>query len=409
MYEEMTYETILESMLATALAQNPKLDSREGSILWLGQAPAAVELTNLYLALDEVLNQTFADTAARAYLIRRAAERGLEPYAASAAVLELTVTPADLALEAGTRFSVGDLNYYISEDYGDGVYALTCETAGAAGSDCSGSCFPVEDISGLLTCTITALLIPGEDEEATEDFRARYLASLQTTAFGGNRADYLEAIGAISGVGAVKLYRAWNGGISAADLVPPDGTEDWIAALETAGETDSEILTWLQNLYTQAAAGLLTAGGAVRAVLLDADYAAPSETLLALVQETLDPVEYAGEGYGLAPIGHVVLVEGAAEEAMDIACTLTPADGYAVDDAMLEAVTAQIDSYLLELRQAWADADALVVRLSRLEAQILEAEGVLDVTDLTLNGGTENCMLDADSVPVTGALTVTAA
>ena len=61
MYEDMTYETILKSMLAAALAQDADLDSREGSILWLGQAPAAAELAKLYIALDHVLDQSFAD------------------------------------------------------------------------------------------------------------------------------------------------------------------------------------------------------------------------------------------------------------------------------------------------------------------------------------------------------------
>ena len=44
------------------------------------------------------------------------------------------------------------------------------------------------------TCTITALLIPGEDEEDTEVFRQRYFNSLNAQAFGGNRIDYIEKV-----------------------------------------------------------------------------------------------------------------------------------------------------------------------------------------------------------------------
>ena len=75
MYEGITYELLLERMLKKALEINGKLDTREGSLIWLGQAPAAVELQNLYIALDTILNETFADTASRDYLILRAAER----------------------------------------------------------------------------------------------------------------------------------------------------------------------------------------------------------------------------------------------------------------------------------------------------------------------------------------------
>lgn len=83
MYEAQTYESILARMLQKALSINSNLDTREGSLVWYGDAPAAVELQNLYIALDTVLNETFADTATRPYLILRAAERGLSPQPAS--------------------------------------------------------------------------------------------------------------------------------------------------------------------------------------------------------------------------------------------------------------------------------------------------------------------------------------
>ena len=62
MYEHLTYEVLLQKMIDCALSHNEQLDSREGSVLWLGQAPAAVELQNLYIALDNILKETFADT-----------------------------------------------------------------------------------------------------------------------------------------------------------------------------------------------------------------------------------------------------------------------------------------------------------------------------------------------------------
>ena len=58
MFEAQTYEAILDRMLRKALETNPNLDSREGSLLWLGQAPAGVELQNLYIGLDTVLKET---------------------------------------------------------------------------------------------------------------------------------------------------------------------------------------------------------------------------------------------------------------------------------------------------------------------------------------------------------------
>ena len=87
---EQTYDAILKREMARVPGD---LDTREGSLIWYANAPGAVELVNLNIAVEEALNNGFADTASREYLIRRAAERGLSPQAASAAVLELTTSP----------------------------------------------------------------------------------------------------------------------------------------------------------------------------------------------------------------------------------------------------------------------------------------------------------------------------
>jgi len=74
MYEQMTFERVLQRMLSAVPAN---VDKREGSILYDALCGAALEMANLYLELDVILNETFADTASREFLIRRAAERGL--------------------------------------------------------------------------------------------------------------------------------------------------------------------------------------------------------------------------------------------------------------------------------------------------------------------------------------------
>ena len=55
-------------------------------MLWDGVAPAMAEVALLYLGLDFVLQATYISSAPREYLIKRAAERGLSPKPASAAV-----------------------------------------------------------------------------------------------------------------------------------------------------------------------------------------------------------------------------------------------------------------------------------------------------------------------------------
>lgn len=401
MYEAQTYEAILARMLKKVLEENSGLDTREGSVVWLGNAPAAVELTNLYIALDTVLNESFADTASREYLILRAKERGITPQAASAAVLQMAITPTSLTLADGARFSIGDLNYYVSANDGGGVYEITCETAGAAGNDYSGNVIPIEYIDGLETCTITSILIPGEDEEDTEVFRKRYLSSMDAQAFGGNREDYIEKVNAIAGVGGVRVYRAWNDDIKPADLIPSASVGTWIAGLSGLS---SEVSAWLTAVYTAAAAKKLTTGGTVKLVILNSLYEKPSDTLINTVQTAIDPTQNAGEGVGLAPIGHVVHVVGVDEETVDLSFDITYSTGWTWDDVSAY-VTAAINKYFAELASEWADQDtALIVRVSQIESRLLNLSGILDIGNTTINGEAANCTLGLDSIPVLGTI-----
>ena len=405
MYEAQTYEAILSRMLQKALSINGNLDTREGSLVWCGDAPAAVELQNLYIALDTVLNETFADTATRPYLILRAAERGLKPQPASPAVLQLSITPTTLHLPMNTRFSIGELNYYVSADRGSGKYEITCETAGEAGNDYTGTVIPIEYVDGLETCSISAVVIPGEDEEDTEVFRQRYMDSLNAQAFGGNRIDYIEKVNAIPGVGGVKVYRAWNSDLKPANMIPPKEAEAWIEGLSGVPEP---VKLWLDTVYAAAKNNMFTVGGTVKLVVINSTFTVPSPTLVEQVQTAVDPLQNAGEGVGIAPIGHVVRVEGVQEETVDLGFALYYQRGWSWEDVS-GYVTEAINGYFLELAQSWADQDeALVVRISQIESRLLGITGILDIANTTINEKAANHTLALDHIPVLGSLAPTA-
>lgn len=404
MFEHITYEELLKRMLDRALSYNKNLDSREGSLLFLAEAPAAVELQNLYIALDTILTETFADTASREYLKLRARERALEPYPATNAVLEMTITPVNLSLEMGERFSIGKLNYYISEYKGGGVYAITCETTGEAGNDYGPTVIPIEYVPGLETCTITALLIPGEDEEETEAFRQRYLNSLKSRAFGGNRADYIEKVNALPGVGGCRVYRAWNSDIAPSTLIPPEQVEEWMNSLESVPPV---VDRWLQSVFCAGKNSLLTVGGTVKVVVIDSTYSIPSDMLIDQVQTALDPIQNAGEGDGLAPIGHVVKVFPVETAAVDFGFSIYYQRGWTWDDVQPN-VEQTMKEYFTELAKVWAEQDdQIIVRISRVESRLLNVPGILDVTETTLNGKPENLILPIDTIPIVGKMTAT--
>lgn len=406
MYENITYEELVKRMMDRALASNKNLDSREGSILWLAEAPAAVELQNLYIALDNVLKETFADTASRDYLILRARERGLTPLPATAAVLEMTITPATLTLKIGERFSIGELNYFVSKEVGGGVYEITCETLGEIGNEYGPTVIPIEYVEGLETCQITARLIPGEDEEDTEVFRQRYFDSLNLQAFGGNRADYLQKVNAIPGVGGVKVYRAWNSDIAPATLIPPEEAEAWIDSLP---QLPPNIAVWLQTVFQAGKNKLLTVGGTVKLVIIDSTFLPPSSTLVDQVQTAIDPTQNAGEGVGIAPIGHVVNVFPVTGETINLSFALYYQREWSWEDVK-PYVEEAVNGYFKELAKSWADStEPLIIRISQIESRLIDITGILDVAQTKINGEAANYTLPADTIPILGTLSATTA
>ena len=69
------------------------------------------------------------------------------------------------------------------------------------------------------------------------------------------------------------------------------------------------------------------------------------------------------------------------------------------EEETLEAVRAAVENTLCSLRENWEE-EAVTVRISALVSGMLAAEGVADVRNVTLNGKTENLLLDSGQVPV---------
>lgn len=339
MYEAMTFDVIMERMLNRVPGT---FDKREGSIIYDALAPAAAELAQIFIQLDVVLNQTFADTATDEYLERRCAERGVLRTDATYAVVRGEFTPTNIDV-TGQRFSCGSYNYTVTGG-SDGVYELTCETSGEAPNAVSGQMIPINYINGLETATITAILIPGEDAEDDDSLRERYFDSLSSQAFGGNVADYEVKTKAIDGVGGVKVTPVWNG------------------------------------------------GGTVKLTIIASDYSVPTETLVAKVQTEMESI---------APIGHVVTVDGVTGATINIATEITYESGWDWSSAGAY-IQAAVDDYFLSLAETWDDSTNLVVRISGIEQKILACAGVIDVQNTTLNESAGNMQLGEYEIPVRG-------
>lgn len=351
----MTEEEIMKRCLEKV---GSDIDKREGSLIYDALAPAAAELATMYMILSAQMDRAFPDTATNEDLTNKVKERGIFRLPATASVRKGEFTweggqPREIPV--GSRFSGGGMNYAVMERVSSTVYHVKAEEPGTEGNEHFGILFPIDYVEGLASATLTDILIPGEDEEEDEKLRARYMESLKNESFGGNIADYREKTQKLPGVGAVKVFPVWDG------------------------------------------------GGTVKLVFTTSEGGIPSTELVASVQESIDPDGFAGQGKGLAPIGHDVTVKGVEKKAVDVSMSLTFESGY-IWDSVKDSVVGALEAYLKETIAVWADLDSIIVRISQMEAKVLSVNGIVDIKGTTVNGMAENLTLTAEEIPILGVV-----
>ena len=374
--DKYTFRYLMESALDNVPGS---LDKREGSIIYDALAPACYELAEYYMELKKILENTFASTANNEYLDLRAAERGLERYAASYAVKRgdfLTSSGNPAVVPIGSRFSVIsdtlNLNYRVTEAYLDefgavvpGAYRMTCEEIGTQGNSYTGPLVPITFISSLKTATLSDLLVPARDEETDDELRDRYFLMVNDKPFGGNLSQYDEELKGIDGVGEVQIYPVWDG------------------------------------------------GGSVKLSVIDAEYNTITNDFITTLQNMIDPTPQ-GTGLGLAPIGHTVTVTTPTEKTIDVATTIVLESGYTLNQ-VTPLIEEAVENYLLGLREVWGISDdlnnyALAVYIARINAAVLGVAGIANITGTTINGLASDLILIQDAttqeLPVLGTVIV---
>ena len=372
-FTQDTYQNLRQEMLDRV---PDTYDKRDTAPIPTAISPAAYALAGFYLSLDQVQRAAFVQTAVGDSLDMLAVIGGLTRYPASAAV-RLGVFNASVPI--GARFSTingtNSINFAVTAaatvsepEEGFTYYQLTAETAGTIGNEYTGPILPITTIPGLTSAQITDILVPGDDTETDDAFRERLIEALNNRPFGGNIADYRQNVLASDGVGGVQVYPTWNG------------------------------------------------GGTGKLSVLGADFLPASPTLVENVQNAIDPPPNQGLGLGLAPIGAKVTVVAPTELTVNVSATLMLAAGYAIGQVQ-EPVEQAIEAYLLSVRQEWdtntsstAVSYAADVYVARITAAIVGVTGVVNATNVQLNGGTDDLILtetgETQQVPVLGTVTL---
>ena len=345
MNEIPTYEEILQR----CLDRIPNtIDKRQGSIIYDALAPCCVELAQMYIELSGIYDQVFIDTAVGEALDKLVEQNGVKRKDATYA---LRKGEFNMVVPVGNRFSDGENTYIVIENIaGTNNSILRCEQAGSVGNGYYGSLTPITYLQGLTKAELTDIIDMGDDIESDEDLRVRYMESVTAPQFGGNVSDYQNKVKSLTGVGGCKVIPIWNG------------------------------------------------GGTVKLIITNSQGGVPTSSLVNDVQEAVDP-NRDQQGLGIAPIGHIVTVEGATAKKITVSATFTLESGVDPTDIQ-DSVNNVVDNYFKSLSVNWDKEDNLIARISQLEIRLLGVAGVLDITNTKMNNSSSNLSLQSNEIPV---------
>ena len=350
MFEDKTPEAIHEALLSNI---DDSIDKREGSIAYDLTFPTAIETGNVYLALNAVIELASPETTYAEYLDMWANAFGVYRKPATYATGTVTLTgPVGTVVPSGTQLQTSaDIFAVTTEEVTLGATPSTvtarAETPGSAGNvavNAMNALAPGE-LYGIVTVSNATQFDGGIDVETDEALRARFFEKARKPAASGNAQHYREWAMAVPGVGEAAVYPLHAG------------------------------------------------PGTVKVVILDADLRPPSSDI---VNRTIAYVEEN------KPIGATVTIEGAVDLVIDVTATVTLKAGYEADDVATAFKTA-LAEYLRGLAFTGE-----AVRINRVGQLLIATDGVVDYTNLRLNGGTANITPTTSQVATAGTVTLNA-
>lgn len=344
MFEEKE-EDILKRMMDKVPSS---FDKRVGSsLIYNALAPTAQEIAKLRSDMDRFLKYGFADpNIPDEYLDYRAKEHGLTRKPAGYAIKLGIFTDTEnqpMDIPLNSRFSIDKINYKAIDKIETGKYKMQCESIGVTGNYPNGALLPIEYIEKLGSASISDIILEGVDVENNESFYNRFMIKVQTPATSGNKYEYLNWALKVSGVGNALIKPLWNG------------------------------------------------PGTVKILITDTDNRTPTDELILKVAEFIEAQR---------PIGATITVAGVQETNVNINVTLILEDGYSLEDIKLKIIT-NINIYFKTI-----NLKSTTIRFNRIVNCILDIAGIVDYTNITVNGIEENINLGEDNIPILESVVV---
>lgn len=345
-FEDETFINILNRMLDNI---DDDIDKREGSVAYDMLAPKATELEQAYIQLDNVLNFGFADTTYGEFLDKKVSEAGLTRIPATNSYGEVTLTnesedeiidvPAGTVIFTSTDIRFSTVTDVSIEPLGTVNVQVKSEDTGNATNVAANQLVNIELAD--IICTNESPTTGGAPEESDESLYERYIAKINSPGVSGSKNQYKQWAMSIEGVGNARIIPTWNG------------------------------------------------EGTVKVILIDANKDIVSQVVIDNVANYIESVR---------PIGATVTVTTAIEKPISFSATLVLNEGFTLE--MIEPVLNE--SIALYLKSITFSEEEHEVRYSKIGTILVSTDGIVDYSDLLINGGTSNITINDDEIPKVG-------
>ena len=339
MEEQVIHNEILNDI-------DDSFDKTEGSFFYDATKPVAIAL----LAQDEKINavekKLILENLSGEELSKRindisGIERKESTHANGPVIIEGEV---GLEITEGTLVASETVNFVIDEtkvidESGSISILVKCESPGTIGNVPVGAIqyFPVT-VAGLTSVTNEMSFTNGYAAETDEDLLNRHYEKIRTPATSGNKYHYKNWAKEIPGVGDAKVFPLWNG------------------------------------------------NNTVKVLIINQERLPADSLLVDEVQEYIDP-DITGLGDGKAPIGAFCTIESAIGKVINVSFTGVT-DNTVTPEARMESIENNLKEYFKSV--ALEDSS---VSYAIIGSEILKADGILDYSNLLVNGVTSNISL----------------
>jgi len=355
----MAYYKSEEDIYSEMFLGYTETSTNKGSLLYNACMPVCMQLSQALLNLDEATKKMYARTAVESgyssYMDLKAEEVGLTRKQATFAEIEITVNGAPNAIwSSGSIVGTKDNRLYTTEtdsvldSNGIGTVKVKAEKTGAQYNVNADeiNCLPIK-YSGIFSITNKAAYNGATDKETDEALYERFLIKVRTPATSGNVYHYLTWALAVDGCGSAKVHPLWNG------------------------------------------------NGTVKVVIANSNKRAATPELIQAVKNYIDPYPEAS-GSGQAPIGATVTVVSAIEKTISVTANIKVATGFTI---------AQIQTEFTQLLTKYLEGvafEATYISINRVGNLLFDTSGVVDYSDLKINGATSNIPLADEEIAVCG-------